>query len=42
MIKKSNIEDYKMSNKAKIAKFIYKQNETSKQEICKLLGLSMP
>lgn len=34
--------EIKISNKAKIAKFIYKQNETSKQEIVKELGISNP
>lgn len=42
MRNKTNVAELKISNKAKIAKFIYKQNETSKQEICQLLGLSMP
>ena len=34
--------EIKVSNKAKIANFIYKKNETSKQEIVKELGISNP
>lgn len=34
--------DIKKTNKSRIVKFIYKKNETSKQEIAQSLGLSMP
>ena len=34
--------DIKKANKSRIVKFIYKKNETSKQEIAQALGLSMP
>lgn len=42
-MRKNMITNYiKKTNKARIVKFIYKKNETSKQEIAQSLGLSMP
>ena len=34
--------DIKKANKSRIVKFIYKKNETTKQEIAQALGFSMP
>lgn len=42
MRKRMNNTETKVSNKVKISKFIYKKKETSKQEIAKILGISMP
>ena len=42
MIRKPSIMETKHRNKVKIVKFIYKKGETSKQEISRELGLSMP
>ncbi len=42
MNRKPSIMETKHRNKVKIVKFIYKKGETSKQEISRELGLSMP